>query len=176
MGGPNQYDLDLVQQSIGATGDMARRQMQMASTQGQAQLGEVLSSKGQTSSSIEDVKRMLMELGFDQNVANMVNQQQIQGSQALMQLPFQRANTQMNANQLLFNQLTGSAGMNLQTQLGERLAQTTTKTEQSANPMQYIQAAASLGAMPFTGGASLAMMPSQAASQMDAVGQYQVPY
>lgn len=128
--GPSGADRELIAKSIGATTDMARRSLQQLSAEGQARLGETLTGLGQQDSSQESVQRAILERDLLRNAQDLISQQQIQGSQALMNLPFQRAGVQLGANQALFQQLIGSAAPALQSLLQGRLSQTTTEQKQ----------------------------------------------
>lgn len=106
--GPNAQDQALVQQSIGASGDMARRQLEQFLAEAMPQVSSDAAARGLSGSSIEAANRAITMRGASQQFADLMSQQQQQGAQALMQLPFQRAQTQMGANQLLFQQLMGA--------------------------------------------------------------------
>ena len=140
IGGPTEQDRQLVEQSIGASADIARRELERTLAELQGQLGEQLSSRGIQGSSIEAVQRgQLGARGLDQ-IANLLSQESAQGGQALMNLPFQRAQTQLGANQTLLQRLTGTGGLGAQLGLQERLAQGTSTQETPFNPMQLLQA------------------------------------
>ena len=140
IGGPTGADQALVEQSIGASADIARRELERTLEQLQSQLGEQLASRGIQGSSIEAVQRgQLGSRGLDQ-IANLLSQESAQGGQALLNLPFQRAQTQLGANQTLLQRLTGTGGLGAQLGLQERLAQGTSTQETPFNPMQLLQA------------------------------------
>jgi hypothetical protein len=120
----------LIAQSLGFAGDQASRQLERLSSQGQANLTEQLTATGQQDASIESVKRALMETSLGDQLANLISQQGIAGGQALMNLPFQRAQVALGANQSLFQQLSGAANPALQSLLQGRLAQGTQTTTQ----------------------------------------------
>ncbi len=106
--GPNAQDQALVQQSIGASGDIVRRQMQQFLSEAMPQVASDAAARGLSGSSMEAANRAITMRGVSNQFADLMSQQQQQGAQALMQLPFQRAQTQMGANQLLFQQLMGA--------------------------------------------------------------------
>jgi len=122
-------DRALVQESFGATTDMAKRALEELSTTNQAKLGETLASLGQTGGSNEGLQRMLSQLGLERGAQDLISQQTVSGNQFLANLPFQRAQTQLSANQALFNRLTGTATPALQALLQNRLAQPTMTQE-----------------------------------------------
>lgn len=123
--GPTGQDQELIAESLGFTGDIARRELEKLSTQSQAQLTEALTAGGQSGSSIESVKRAMLEADLNRQLAGLIDQQRIAGNQALINLPFQRANVALGANQALFQQLAGAAGPALQSLLQGRLANVT---------------------------------------------------
>lgn len=160
IGGPTGQDMQLIQQGIGSIADMANRQATRSSQLGQARLGDQMG--GMQGSSGESVQRAIMETQLQDQINNRLDQASAQGSQAAMQLPFQRAQMQMSANQQLFQQLAGASNPILQHNLQERMAQpTTTTTQQQGMSLQdMIKIGAAIGGAPFTGGASLAMLGS----------------
>ena len=143
--GVTAQDRQLAEQAIGSARDIAMRSMQQLGAQSQAQLGEQLASRGMLGSSTEGLQRMLAQLGLEQNAANMISQAQGQQANALMNLPFQRAQTQLGANQALFQRLTGSATPALQSMLQERLAQGSTTQTMTPSTLDYVNAGANLG-------------------------------
>lgn len=158
--GPTGADQQLVQESIGRSAEMARRAMESQLAMASAGLDEELAARGIQGSDIEGFRRAGLQANAFDQIQNAIMQAQQQGSQALMQLPFQRANVQLNANQALFNRILGAAAPILQSGLQERIAgATTTQTEKT--PMSAGQAIGlgaqigGLAATPFTGGASL---------------------
>lgn len=128
LGGPTTADKQLVAQSIGFAGEQARNQLSTLLPYLAAQQREAL---GGQMGSEETVQAILGGLGQQQQLTSSLLAQQQQGGQALMQLPFQRAQTQLSANQQLFNQIAGTANPLLQYGLQERVAQPTTTQKQS---------------------------------------------
>jgi hypothetical protein len=122
MMGPTEADRQLVDQSIGASSDMAMRELQRLIPQLQAQFGEQAAARGIQGSSIDAIGQGQIYSQGVQQLGNMMSQQQQMGAQALMQLPFQRAQTQIGANQALFQRLAGTAspvmGAGLQRAIG----------------------------------------------------------
>ena len=157
MQGPTESDYNLVQQSIGRTGEMAQREFQRQAGQQNAAIGENLTSRGIKGSSAELLQNLLGGQEMQGRLADLMAQSQNQGGQALMQLPFQRNEQQMGANQLLFNMLTGASAPALQTLLTGRLANRTTTQKTPMNPMEIAGMAAKIGAAIPTGGASMVM-------------------
>lgn len=163
---PTAADQSLVEQSIGASSDIARRQLEDFVSQQQLGLDEAMSARGIGGSSIESMNRAIIGRDAQRQMANMLSQQQQQGAQALMQLPFQRAGVQLNANQALFQRLAGAVNPALSTALQERLAQgtsTQTQEESGFSSGDMVALGGQIGALaaaPFTGGMSLAAMPA----------------
>ncbi len=156
MQGPSAADYDLVQQTIGRTGEMAQREFQRQAGQMNAGIGENLTSRGMKGSSVEMLQNLLGGQEMQGRLADLMAQSQNQGGQALMDMPFRRAETQMGANQLLANMLMGASGPALQNLLTSRMANRTTTQKTPMSPMDIMGAAASVaGAIP-TGGMSLA--------------------
>ncbi|HUW10462.1 MAG TPA: hypothetical protein VM537_12095 [Anaerolineae bacterium] len=154
---PNSQDRALVEQSIGASSDMARRQLQGFVEQQQLGLDDSLSARGVQGSSIESMNRAVIGRDANRQFANMASQEQQQGAQALMQLPFQRANVQLNANQALFQRLSGASNQVLSQSLQDRLAnqtQTSTQEESGMSFNEMGQIGARIGAAALTGGTS----------------------
>lgn len=167
---PTAADQSLVEQSIGASSDIARRQLEDFVSQQQLGLDESLSARGVQGSSIESVNRAVIGRDANRQFANLASAEAGRGADALMQLPFQRANVQLNANQALFQRLAGASQASLSQNLQERLAQGTSTSTQETSGMSFgdmAQIGTQIGAVaaaPFTGGASLAALP--AASQL----------
>lgn len=156
--GPSGQDQELVSQSITRAAEMARRALQGQLQVGGANLDEELAARGIQGSSIEGFRRAGLESGAFDQITNVVDQARQEGGQALMNLPFQRAAVQLNANQQLFNRILGAGGLVAQTGLSERLAQGTSEQETPFSVGQGLQLGQQLGsiaAAPFTGGASL---------------------
>lgn len=172
---PTAADQSLVEQSIGASSDIARRQLEDFVSQQQLGLDEAMSARGIGGSSIESMNRAIIGRDAQRQMANMLSQQQQQGAQALMQLPFQRANTQLNANQALFQRLAGAVNPALSTALQERLAQqkqVTTNESSGMSTGDWLAIGGQVGALaaaPFTGGASMAAMPAMSKLGSDQV-------
>jgi len=138
--GPTAADQSLVEQSFGATADMARRGIDDEVTRLMSQLDEQLASRGIQGSSIESVNRGQV---FGQGVnrmADVLSQLQGQQGQALMNLPFQRAQTQLGANNALFQQIAGLGSPVLNAGLQERLNTINTSTTSTTHdPMAQLQ-------------------------------------
>lgn len=122
---PSASDKQLVSESIGATGDMARRQLEETVRGQNLNLDEVLSSRGIQGSSIESVQRGLVARGANDQFANILDSVRREGANALLQLPYQRAGIQLSANQALMQRL-GLGNNLLTTGLQERMANATT--------------------------------------------------
>jgi hypothetical protein len=97
-----------------------------------AQMDEEMARRGVQGSSIELARQGTIGENFMKYLERSLGQEQLQGSQALMNLPFQRAGVQLGANQQLVNQLIGMGNPTLQHGLNERINQgTTTQTQES---------------------------------------------
>lgn len=149
VGGPTQQDYDLVQQSIGRSGEMAQRELERVLGPALARLGEGTSQRGIAGSSMEQLNRMLAGREMSDQVRTLLSGAQQQGGQALMNLPFQRAETKIGANQALFQMLSGAANPVLANQLQGRLAQQTTTQETPMNWGQLFQTGAGMAGLPF---------------------------
>lgn len=158
--GPSGQDQALIAQSIQRAADMARRTLQGQLQLGGANLDEELAARGIQGSSIEGFRRAGLEANAFGQIANVTDQARQEGGRALMQLPFQRAAVQLNANQTLFNRILGAGGLVSQTGLQERLASGTQTTETPFSAQQGLALGTQIGglvAAPFTGGTSLAL-------------------
>lgn len=136
-------DRRLAEESAGAARGVAeiqaRQNMEEAMRAVEAQLLE----RGLAGSSIEAVNQATAGRQYQQTLDQIALQNQGQMAESLMNLPFQRAGTQLTANQLLLQRLVGGASPIMQTNLQERLAQgTTTQTEEGGLLGQVLGAAA----------------------------------
>ena len=148
LGGPTAEDVRLVEESIGTTRDIAQRQAQQALSQLGAQTREQMAGRGIQGSSIEGLQNVLNQAFTQQQLMDMIQQSQLQGGQALMNLPFQRAGLQLSANQALFNRIVGASQPSLANLLQSRLAQTTRTEKHSGGQLgQFLQLGQSLGSM-----------------------------
>jgi hypothetical protein len=142
---PTDSDRALVEESFGATRDMATRALEDFIRKGNLGLDETLSSRGIQGSSIESVQRGMVNRDATRELANILDKARGEGANALMTMPFQRAGMQLNANQQLFNQLLGSGGNVANFGLQERIADMDTSStgsgEQTMTPGlgQYLQ-------------------------------------
>lgn len=154
--GPSGQDQELVAASIQRAAEMARRALKSQLAVGGAALDEELAARGIQDSSIEGFRRAGLEAGAFDVIANMVDQSRQEGGQALMNLPFQRAAVQLNANQALFNRILGAGGTVAQQGLQERLAQPrgTTRTPFSSQLMGLGTQIGGILSAPFSRGSS----------------------
>lgn len=153
--GPTEDDLNLVQQSIGRSGEMARRELERQMGPLMAQISERMSGRGMQGGSAELLETLTGGREMQGRLADMLAQAQNQGGEALMNLPFRRNEQKLGANQALFQMLSGAASPALANLLQSRASNTTTTTKSSANPMDIAMMAAKLGAAIPTGGASM---------------------
>jgi len=129
---PTESDIALSEQALGATGDIARRQLQDFVREGNLGLDETLSARGIQGSSIESVSRGLVGRDANRQFANIMDSERRQQADLLAQLPFQRAGVQLGANQALLQQLgLGQFASNFGLQ--ERLGSATTRGKQKTS-------------------------------------------
>lgn len=157
--GPTGADQELAAQAIMRTREIAQRELEAASGEMQAQLGEQLASRGMQGASIEAVQRGMLTRSMQQELAKMLLASQQQQGEALMNLPFRRAEVALGANQALFNQIAGMSQMPYQGLLNARLAQTTKTSSQTMSPLQQAQAMAQIGGSIMSGGMSMPKLP-----------------
>src|SRR6056297_269655 len=147
---PTAEDRRLTEESFGLTNQMAERALEDFVREQNLGLDEQLSARGMQGSSIEAVNRGLVRRDAGRQLADILDQSRREETQSLMQLPFQRAGMQLNANQQLFNQIIGGAQQGLQFGLNERIADIdTTGTGEQTQTMQpsfvdYVNAGANL--------------------------------
>lgn len=152
-------DQALMRQIQELSGKAARSSMVDNAAFQSAQLEDRLLSKGMGGASIEAVNEAMIGRQLTQDLDQSALQGQITSAQQLRQHSLDRAGVQLNANQLLLNQILGGAGGVAQMGLQERLTQATT-TQKSKTPFSFGQAAqiAGRGAGAFfSGGASEAV-------------------
>lgn len=153
--GPSGQDQELVSQSITRAAEMARRALQGQLQVGGANLDEELAARGIQGSSIEGFRRAGLEAGAFDQILNVTEAAATRGGEALMNLPFQRAAVQLNANQQLFNRILGAGGLVAQTGLSERLASGTQETETPFSVGQGLALGSQIGGMAAGGPAGL---------------------
>lgn len=105
----SEQDRQLVSDAQSASGDIARRQMEQAMQEAMRGVEGQMLGRGLEGSSIEAVNNALIGQDFQRQMANMLGQQRAESAQQLMNMPFQRAGVQLNANQLLMQRLLGGA-------------------------------------------------------------------
>jgi len=159
VGGPSAEDYQLVNQTIGRTGEMAQREAERIMGPLMAQLTEQNTGRGVAGSSMDTLSRLLGGREISGRIADMLSQSQQQGGQALLNLPFQRAEAKIGANRTLFDMLSGAANPVMAGGLQSRLAQPKTTQTQPQDWGKIFQTAIALGGIPFTGGASAFALP-----------------
>ena len=142
---PSAADKQRVAENIGLTRDIASRDLASLSSEGQARLSENFASRGIQGSSFEAVDRAILERDLTRQGANLIDRSRQEGNQQLMQLPLQRAQLQLGANQQLFQGLLGAAGPLLGGLLQNRLAQGTSQ-EKTFDPAAAVGTGAGAGA------------------------------
>lgn len=159
-------DRALVQQAQEATGESARIGMEQDMQSILRQLEDTAIGRGIEGSSLEAVNNALVGQQFQQQLAQLALQQQAQGSQALMNMPFQRAQAENQGNLARFQMLTGAAQpmVNYDALLRQLTASQKGVTKGSALP--GIMGMAMRGGMAYmTGGMSEAAQVGNAAYQ-----------
>lgn len=142
---PTQADRDLVAQNIGFTADISRRSLEDQLAQMSAGLDEQYADRGISGASGEAFDRAILKRDALRQIASQLDQSRIEGNQALMNLPGQRAGIALNANQLLYNRILGGLQPALAGLQTPRLAQGKTTQTQQAGGMDYFNAALGLG-------------------------------
>ncbi|KPJ97105.1 MAG: hypothetical protein AMJ55_00370 [Gammaproteobacteria bacterium SG8_15] len=122
---PTGQDISLLEQATGASREIAERaaREQLEDIMRQVEAGAL--ERGIEGSSIEAVTRAIGGREMARQLADINAQQQQQMAEGMLNLPFQRANVQLGANQALLQQLVGTTTPVLQTRLSERLSQPT---------------------------------------------------
>lgn len=113
---PTESDRRLVEQTIGASGDIARRQLEATLPTIMDRVTARAGAQGIVGGSGEVASRALAGAEATRSFADMLSGQQAQGAQALMQLPFQRAGMNMDFNNSLWNRYIQSATLDFQKQ------------------------------------------------------------
>lgn len=159
----NAQDRAMVQQAQDATGQLARSQMEQAMEDAMRQAEAQGLERGIEGSSLEAVNNALIGQDMQRQIGQLAMQQQAQGAQQLMNMPMQRAESTMNANQLLMNRLVQGAQVGLGYDQGIRQLNQTKITEAPSElPGQILGLGAQIGTAMATGGASI---PLQAGMQ-----------
>lgn len=123
LAGATDADRALVEQAIQASQEIAERAARSQYQEISQQVESGLLERGMEGSSIEAVNQAILGRQLQQQLADVSSRGQQFGSEALLNLPFQRAGVQLNANQQLLQQLLGTSGGVLQAGLQERLGQ-----------------------------------------------------
>jgi len=152
VGGPTAQDQELVAGTIGAASDIARRELAASLPLLLDQSRGSSGARGVSMSSSAAASDAIVGAQATRSLENLLSQQQIQGGQALMQLPFQRANVQLNANQLLYGGVLGSATGLSNLELGQRqLDIQQQQVDQQGNVINQIAGAAGNAAGRYVG-------------------------
>jgi len=121
-------DRALIESATGASSEIASRRIREELEGISRQIGDRASGRGIEGSSIEAALEAIAGKEAVGRIADVESERQGQTSQALLNLPFQRAGLQLGANQQLFNQLVSASSPVLEIGLRERLAQANTQT------------------------------------------------
>jgi len=144
-------DKKVVSESIGASADMARREMEKSIEAIMAQLDENLSARNMQGSTVEAMKKGQIGSQGLQELANMMNQSRQEGANTLLNLPMQRQGMEGQLNQQLYARLVGGAGAVMQSGLSERLNSATVNSSGTQttpfNPAQLLQLGGAVGAL-----------------------------
>lgn len=109
----NPQDRALIQQAQEASGQQAQQQMEQQMQTILRQLEDTAIGRGIQGSSLEAVNNALIGQDFQRQLAQMAMQQQGQAANQMLNMPFQRAGTQINANQALMQRLVGGSQVGL---------------------------------------------------------------
>lgn len=121
--GVTPQDRALVEQSIGAAGDIARRELERQMPQLLDQASASAGARGISGGSGEVASRAIVGAEAQRSLADMLSRESIAGGQALLQLPFQRAGVELGFNEQLFNQFIQSSTLDFQRQaFGDTMA------------------------------------------------------
>lgn len=123
VGAPTGQDIELVAQSIGRAREIAQREAEGMSGQLFSQLREEMARGGQKGSSAEWVHGNMLSEGLQQHILNSIAGAEQRGAEALMNLPFRRAEMQLGANRELFNRIIGASQPALMSMLQARMGQ-----------------------------------------------------
>lgn len=149
-------DMALIRQIQELSSQQARDATMQNYEQVRGQVESGLLDRGLANSSVEAVSQALLGQQLQASLDQQALQGQITSAQQLRQQAIDRAGLQLNANQLLLNEILSGAGALANMGLQERLAQTTTK-QTTKTPMSIGGAAQMVGrglAAYGTGGAS----------------------
>lgn len=152
-------DRELIEQSIGASADIARRELDATLPQILARINANVGARGfAPGSSIEAANRSIAGGEAIRSIADLLSREQQQGAQALLQMPFLRHEAQMSQNRQLFDQILGAIRPRLETQMQLQQREIDTNLEKRQQNMDLIKGgvktAARIGAGYLTGGAS----------------------
>ena len=162
----NAQDRVMVQQAQDATGQLAMSQMEQGMEQAMRMAEAQGLDRGIEGSSLEAVNNALIGQDMQRQIAQLAMQQQAQGAQQLMNMPMQRAQSTMNANQILMNRLVQGAQVGLGYDQGIRqLNQTRTSEKPSDLPGQVLGMGAQIGSAIASGGASIPLQISMQGMQ-----------
>ena len=157
-------DRAFLQESIGAGRDIAERQARRSYEDASRMTEEDLLGRGMDQSTIDAVTQALQGRQYQDTMDNIGSQAQGQMATGMMQLPFQRAQTQLNANQLLLQRLMGGAQTIMGHNLQERMGQQTVTSQQPQDWAALAGQGAQLAVDLKTGGLSRAAREAAARS------------
>ena len=135
--GASNADRALIEQSTNAGADIANRQIQQSVEALSRQTADRATGRGIEGSTIEAALEALAAQEGVRQSADVADQSQQFAAQAELSLPFQRAQTQLGANQQLFNQLVSASNPVLDIGLRERLGSATTQSESQTQDIGF---------------------------------------
>jgi hypothetical protein len=98
-------DRALIQQAQQATGDVARNQMAQNMQQATRQVEDTAIGRSMQGGTIEAMLQAMLGQQGQASLDQLAMQQQGQAAEGMLNMPFQRAQVQLGANQLLLNRL-----------------------------------------------------------------------
>jgi hypothetical protein len=121
---PSEADQNLVDQATQASAEMARQQALQDYETTSREVEDTLVGRGMDQSTIGAVQSALQGRQYQQQLGQIGLQQQAQSAEMLTQLPMQRAETQISANQAILQRILGGSrnimNYDLQARLGNR--------------------------------------------------------
>ena len=120
----------LINQSVGGQADISRRQINADYEDAERDMRTNLLKRGQGDTSYEGISQAVLGRDRARQLANIESQRSGSASQAMLALPFQTAQQQLSANQLLLQQL-GAANPVLNAYQQTRMANSTGTTNTS---------------------------------------------
>lgn len=131
-------DRQFIETANNAAAEIARKQAEANFASQKRLVEEQGLAKGLEGSSIEAVNNARLGKSNQDALNAIALQGQATTAEQMTSLPFQRANAQLSANQLLLQKLLGAANPIMQQSLQERLAQGSTTTKTKGSPLDAV--------------------------------------